>query len=657
MQHKHLIMGTAGHVDHGKTSLIRAITGFDCDTHKEEKKRGITINLGFTHLDLDKDTSIGIVDVPGHSDFINTMISGACGIDFAVLLIAADEGIMPQTREHLSIMELLGIEHGLIVLTKKDLVDEELLELAEEEVREFAEDSFLKDAPVISVSAISKEGIPELLQEIKKITHKISPKNSEGFFRMYIDRIFTVQGFGTVVNGSVLSGKAETDKRLFLQPGNKEVRIRKIEHHGKAAKTVTAGDRAAFNLTGLRQKDFKRGMILSDKIIKETNLLDVKIKLFPTGVNLKLWSNVIFLTGTYKAMVKVHLLDADQLSSGDTCLAQVYLPEPLSAIAEDRFIIRNTSGDITLGGGIIIDTEPLHHRRRRKKHIEDIQKTAEGSFIDRIAVEVKKTIYPLSLNQIAEKLHESIDKIEEEIAEKLPKEIALLINSDQKYLMQKDRRHKILDSIIKTLKKHHAENPLDAEGKTSKELFALFGSKRNADSDNAVSIILDEMLAKGQIKKAGKTLALSGHKISITPQLQKALDYTENKLNEAKPEFAFNDDWLDDCLDLGITEKEYEKIAQSSKKSGKIINFRQQFIGKPLVDKVKRLLIDFYQKNPDEGIALAEVRDRLNGSRKIISFILEYFDIEGFTVRKDNFRFPTQKMKNEIEKQGDDRKC
>jgi selenocysteine-specific elongation factor len=646
-------MGTAGHVDHGKTSLIRAITGFDCDTHKEEKKRGITINLGFTHLDLDETTSLGIVDVPGHADFINTMISGACGIDFVVLLIAADEGIMPQTEEHLSIMNLLGIEHGLIVLTKKDLVDEELLELAEEEVREFVEDSFLRDAPILSVSAISKDGIPELLSEIKKVVEKVPPRDSEGLFRMYIDRIFTVQGFGTIVNGSVLSGHAKPDQQLYLQPGNKEVRIRKIEHHGKEAKQVNAGDRAAFNLTGLRQKEFKRGMILSDKIIQESNLIDVKIELFQPGANLKLWSNVIFLTGTYKAMVKLHLLDADNLTTGESCLAQVYLPEPLSAIAEDRFIIRNTSSDLTLGGGIIVDTQPLHHRRRRKKHIEDVQKVVEGNFAEKIAAEVRKAIYPLSVAQIADNLHESLEKIEETISAGLPKDIAILVNPTQKYLMQKERRHKILDSVIKTLKKHHAENPLDEEGKTSKELFGLFGSKRNSDSDNAIAIILDEIAAKGQIKKVGKTWSMSNHKIVITHQLQKAIDYINRELSSARAEFAFTDDWLDDCLDLGISENDYKKIMQSCKKEGKLLNFRQQFIGKALVDRVMKLLIVFYKNNPEGGISLGEVRDQLNGTRKVVAFILEYFDIEGYTVRKDNFRYPTQKLKNEIEKSGE----
>ncbi|MEA2096189.1 MAG: selenocysteine-specific translation elongation factor, partial [Candidatus Cloacimonadota bacterium] len=261
MDTKHLIMGTAGHVDHGKTTLIKALTGYDCDTHKQEKERGITINLGFSHIDLPNGNSVGIVDVPGHADFIKTMVAGACGIDFVLLVIAADEGIMPQTKEHLEIMKTLGITNGIIVLNKIDLVDEELIELATEEVMDFVKDSFLNDASIIQVSSQTKQGINELINEISTLIDPIPQRKIEGLFRMYIDRIFTQEGFGTIVNGSIISGTISKNEPVFLLPNEKELRIRRLEHHGKEVSQVSAGDRASFNLVGFKQKDFKHGMV------------------------------------------------------------------------------------------------------------------------------------------------------------------------------------------------------------------------------------------------------------------------------------------------------------------------------------------------------------------------------------------------------------
>jgi selenocysteine-specific elongation factor len=343
VEQKHVIMGTAGHVDHGKTALIRALTGFDCDTHQEEKRRGITINLGFTHLAIDDQNSIGIVDVPGHADFINTMISGAAGIDFVLLVIAADEGIMPQTYEHLEIMKLLQIKNGFVVLTKVDLVDDDLIELAMEEISEFKAGTFLENAPILPFSIVNNYGLEAIVSQIKSISDSVIPKSSEGIFRMYIDRIFSVQGFGTIVNGSVLSGKTSLQDDLFLLPENREIRIRNMQRHGKNVETIFAGDRGSLNIVGLKKNEFQRGMLLVNQPIKTTQLIDVRLSLFKNAKSLTVWNQVIFLLQTYKLMVKVHLLDKNSLRAGETAVAQLYLPVEIVALIEIHPILSHSA--------------------------------------------------------------------------------------------------------------------------------------------------------------------------------------------------------------------------------------------------------------------------------------------------------------------------
>ncbi|MBI4648644.1 MAG: selenocysteine-specific translation elongation factor [Bacteroidia bacterium] len=404
---KHLTIGTAGHVDHGKTALIKALTNVDCDTHKEEKLRGITINLGFTHFILPSSEKVGIVDVPGHKDFIHTMISGASGMDLVLLVIAADSGVMPQTIEHLNILEILGIKKGLVVLTKTDLVDEDLILLAIDEIKDFLKNTFFEFAPVIRVSSITGAGIDKLKDMIAKVAGETHERKKSGFFRMYIDRIFNVKGFGSVVTGTVINGKLDLAKQVFLLPGDKtkELKVRRIEKYGTATDTVEAGDRAAINLAGLEKNDFIRGMIISDTNLKATTIFDAKLSLFKNSRQLNLWSDVIFLCGTYESHARLHLLNKNEINGGENAIVQIHLDKPCILIYSDRFIIRNTSGTRTLGGGEIIDPFPLHHKRRSPELLENISKLAEGSITELIRTEVKKYLVPVTDRQIAETLN------------------------------------------------------------------------------------------------------------------------------------------------------------------------------------------------------------------------------------------------------------
>jgi selenocysteine-specific elongation factor len=326
---KHLIMGTAGHVDHGKTSLVKALTRIDCDTHVEEKKRGITIHLGFAHLDLGDGETLGIVDVPGHKDFIHTMVGGASGIDFVLLVIAADSGIMPQTREHLNIMRILGIKRGIIVLTKADLVDTELLAMVREEVRELVAGTFLENAPMVDVSAKTGAGLEALQDAIRTLVQQSEAKPEAGVFRLFVDRIFTVSGFGTVVTGSVLSGKVRTGDTLYLLPGKEDgYRVRRLERHGAEVSEIVAWDRSSINLVGLEKADFRRGMLLSDRLLRASTMIDARLEIYEPEVALGHWSQVIFHVGTHEQQARLHLLDKDKLKAGETALVQIHLREP-----------------------------------------------------------------------------------------------------------------------------------------------------------------------------------------------------------------------------------------------------------------------------------------------------------------------------------------
>jgi selenocysteine-specific elongation factor len=642
MDKKHLIMGTAGHVDHGKTALIKALTGFDCDTHKQEKQRGITMNLGFTHLDLPDGNSVGIIDVPGHADFIKTMVAGACGIDFVLLIIAADEGIMHQTREHLEIMNTLGIKHGIIVLTKVDLVDTELIELAEEELREFVKDSFLENASIVKVSSVSESGMDKLLQAITDLFEKIPQRSSEGAFRLYIDRIFSQEGFGTIANGSVLSGSISKDNEVYLLPGNKELRIRRLEHHGKEVNTISAGDRASFNLVGLKQKDFTRGMVLSDREIKETRLIDAKITIFQPDVSLQLWSQVIFLLGTSRLMARMHLLNKNSISSGETCLVQIYLPKPIIAIFGDKFIIRNSSGDLTLGGGEIVDPYPLHHRRRRKDQIDIVNKLSSGDLKEHVLAEIRKAPLPVLHTNIASKLNIQPDDLIEIIFRQLPGDIVFHQTESSILLMQKKFETTTRNKILTGLQEFHKKNPLKKMGKTFNELMGIFGTEQNEITKMTLKLLLDDMQENGKLKCTNKSWSLTSHDVKLDKNTQNLVDKVESYLQDigsnsadiAEIQIAIKED---------VDEKKLRQVLNYLVDKGKAYFLQKKYFHHDFVEKAKQQLLKFLKQNPD-GISVAQFRDIMECNRTNSMIILEYFDSSNITIRRGNYRFLTKKF-------------
>jgi selenocysteine-specific elongation factor len=513
---KHIIIGTAGHIDHGKTSLIKMLTGIDCDTHKEEKARGITINLGFSHIDLPSGVSAGIIDVPGHKDFINTMVGGACGIDLVLLVIAADSGMMPQTIEHINIITALGINKGVVALTKTDLVDDELAEMAQYEITDYLKSTSLKNVPVVGVSAQTGKGKDELTAAIDKQVAEIEEKERESIFRMYIDRIFTVKGFGCVVTGSVLSGSVSVGNDVFLLPGDRQkLRVRSIERHGRAVEQVEKGDRAAINLIGLKQDDFQRGMLLSNRVLETTEMVDAYITTFDNSSELTLWSHVTFISGTFECQAKMHLLNKDIVAGGQDGIMQLHLSKPAVLKNRDRFIIRTSSADMTIGGGFIIDSSPLHHRKRSTGLTETLESLCINILTDagtseNIGMLLNREFRPFTIDEVSSKLGKTKDEVQNEIRENQGMFVVYENSSNSVFISEKCESS-IQTKILRSLEEHHDKNPVLPEGLETGELMGKLGLSKVKTGKIYLELLLEKLKDKNLTDRYKSTWIIKGH--------------------------------------------------------------------------------------------------------------------------------------------------
>jgi selenocysteine-specific elongation factor len=391
---KYLILGTAGHIDHGKTSLVKALTGIDTDRLKEEKARGITIELGFAHLELPGGIRFGIVDVPGHERFVRAMVAGVGGMDLVMLVIAADEGIMPQTREHLDILRLLGVKCGLVALTKRDLVDREWLDLVTEEVRDFVAGSFLEGAPICPVSSRSGEGLDELRAELARVGERVDEKRREGSFRLPVDRVFTVAGFGTVVTGTLLAGEIRVGDELELLPSGRSGRARGIQAHGAKTEHGQAGQRLAVNLQGIDLDQAHRGDVVVPRgIFRATRAVDVRLDYLASAPReLKHRATLRLHSATYEVAAQVILLDRNTLQPGESAYAQLRLKEPALLLSGDSYILRMSAPATTVGGGCVLDPFPPRRRRRNSEALELLEAFGQEEHERTIALIVAQSL-------------------------------------------------------------------------------------------------------------------------------------------------------------------------------------------------------------------------------------------------------------------------
>ncbi len=635
-------MGTAGHIDHGKTTLIQKLTGYNCDTHKEEQLRGITINLGFTNLKLSEENQIGIIDVPGHKDFVNTMISGASGIDFGLLVIAADSGIMPQTLEHIQIMDMLKIHNCIVALTKTDLVDEELLELAEEELREEFEGTFLENAPIVKVSAKSGEGIPDLVAEIENTVNSLDERSHGEVFRMYIDRVFNVQGYGTIVNGTVESGELLKTDNLFLLPEYKELKIRKFEKFGEDVEIIQAGDRASINVGNFQKKEFKRGQMLTDRFIKSTEMIDVELSLFKNVKAIHLWSHVQILVGTYYSQAKIHLINKDRLEGGDNAIAQIHLEKPCICQYGDRFIIRNTSNDLTLGGGEIIDANPLHHKRRPDGLISALVKLVKGDVSEKISAEARKRLLPLSDDEIADILNAPKFDIWKAVEKDVAEDIAVLSDKENIFLWKRT----LLDKLERKIKRHlqifHKRNPIEERGRTFQEIMGVFGVHRDTSLEKVMRIVLTDLESRSIVKKIEHTWALGNHNVVLNEQDHKHIRFVKHFISNSNMRVPLWSELVPASHNLGMNETKLKQVLSYLTNRKFCYNLDGNFIWSEIVDKSRITLLK-YALEHEEGFTVATFRDLVDGNRKICLLMLAKFDSEAIITRKGDYRYITRK--------------
>jgi len=646
---RHLIVGTAGHVDHGKTALIKALTDFDCDTHKQEKERGITINLGFSHLNLPSGDSVGIVDMPGHKDFIKTMVAGAYGIDVVLLVIAADSGVMPQTIEHLNIIRMLGIKNGVVALNKIDLVDEEMVELAKLEIMELLEETEIINAPVVGVSSISGQGLDELITALDQTVKEVPPKEGTGTFRMFIDRIFNVKGIGTVVTGSVLNGQIKTGNDLYLLPGfGKKIKIKSIERHGIKVDSVIAGDRAAINLGGLKLQDFNKGMILSSEPIDEVSIIDATLTLFDVDVRLGIWSTVLFLTGTFECLAKIHLIDKDEIHKGDTAIVQIHLEKPHILLNTDKYIIRNSSSDLTLGGGTIFDIAPQHHRKRTPKLVEQLKVVvdatlSDGSVMDLIRMDLMKIKKPVDIALFEEKYQTDAKEIINDSHKRLD-QLSLYQTSGYNFLIDVEVDNANFQKIIEEITEWHQKNPLSELGIEEKAFAGKLGLPGNEMSKSYIGELILRAQKNKLIKNVSNTWALIDHKVIVDQKTQRQLDWLEGHIVGYGMEKPLFEELQEAAIEQKIPKDQVRKMINWLVGQGKIILHEADFLHRDILDRARKIILNDLI-NKERGINEKDFRELLNCSKKMTQLLISIFLAEGVVSKRSFFIDITEKGK------------
>ena len=623
-----VIIGTAGHIDHGKTTLIKALSGIETDTTQEEKDRGMSINLGFAYFDLPSGKRCGVVDVPGHEKFIKNMLAGVSGINLVLLLVDSREGIMPQTKEHIDILTLLGIENYIIVMTKIDLIEEEYRELVKEDIREFIAGTVLENSPIIEVDSISKKGLDNLLETIDKKTEDIEAKNIEKNARLNIDRSFQVKGFGTVVTGTLTEGVVNVGDELVIYPKGIKTKVRNIQVHAKDVEKAYAGQRTAINLANIKFDDVKRGDTLAtaDSLTK-TYMLDSEIKLInDERANLELWDRVRVYIGTEEVMARVVPLGTDLLKAGESSFAQLRLEDEIAVKNYDKFIIRTYSPMITIGGGVILDASPKKHSRFNEEILEKLKVQLEGNSTELIANYIlSHNNYLVSKDSIVKDLQLPEEEIVESIAQLV--ETATVYETKLGYIHKK-KYEEVLEKLKKLLVEYHNRFKLKV-GIPKIEVLSKFKLSQKETLE-----LLDLFIANNEIRLEGNLVAekdfvvnYDKKQLAEKERVEKALlegGFTPPTIKDLTNGEKTKVEILESLIDNTIVRLDADLVLHAN-------------VLKEAIQKVE----DHFSAN--EQMGLAEFRDMTGSSRKYSMAILEYIDKLGITRRVENYRVLAKK--------------
>lgn len=623
-----VILGTAGHIDHGKTSLVKALTGTDTDRLKEEKQRGITIELGFAYLDLPNGRRLGIVDVPGHERFIKNMVAGATGIDLVAMIIAADEGIMPQTREHMDICTLLGIQHGLVVITKTDMVETEWLELVQEEVNDFTQDTFLQDAPVVAVSAVSRQGIDTLVTTLDELTRSLPLRSATGLFRLPVDRVFSMKGFGTVITGTLISGSVRVGETVMLYPSRVTSKVRGIQVQNESVLQAEAGMRTAINFQGLEKEIVNRGDVLSvpDALIPGY-MLDLHLQ-YLAGASrpLKNRTRVRFHAGTCEVMGNLMLIGGDELLPGQHTVAQLRLETPVSVVRGDRFVLRSYSPVHTIAGGFVLNPVAPKHKRLKPEVVERLNALVNPepqAMISSMAEQAGHAGVKFAELRIMTNLPDK--PLDRYLQELLTRRELLQIDKETRLYVHASTFSALISEALSILTRYHQTWPLKP-GMSREELKSKLPPNIKPRLFN---LIIAHMVKEGELVLEEDVARLASHKVSLgidqTWIRQKMLDvYQQSGLQP--PYFK------DLCKTLEIDATHTRDVLMLLVNEGRLIKTKDDlFFSADAVADLKDKLVAYLRERGE--INTGDFKDLTGASRKYAIPLIEYFDSRNVTIR------------------------
>lgn len=618
-----IIIGTAGHVDHGKTELVKRLTGTDTDRLKEEKQRKLTIDLGFAFIN----DNIAIIDAPGHESFIDNMVAGASTVDYALLVVAADDSVMPQTREHLKIMETLGIDDGIVVITKKDLVDEEWLQLVQQEIIELISDTFLAGKHIFTVSSANGEGVPELKKYLLNLDKNPLDQVDYELFRVPVDRSFSIHGFGTVATGTVVGGKIESGEEVEILPAGRKCEIRGIQKHNRESSVVIKGERAALNLSGIEKKEIQRGdLIVRPNTFFKASLLTTRIYLFQDAMQLDYNDKIKINIGTGKYIGRIRFIGRNELKAGENSIAQIYLNKKIAAGFRDKFVIRKLSPAATIGGGEILLLKDERIRKKETAKAKNLQELYESDNQEAIQWFIEHAKEGMKIN-------------------KLVRLISLSGKNLNRYLNRLSDNHRICkignkvypsDSIViykqklaGIIEKYHNKNHLHKG-------ISYNGLKNELEIDTVLlNKILKDLEHEDLIKQVSDNKwALTDFEIKLSPKDKKVIDRVVGKIQKAGPE-PTELDLL--TRDLNFKQDKIDSIINYLQGSKLIILPEGFVMGKKSMEDYKKRIADYLKDNKKARVS--DIRDLLGTSRKYVIPLLNYLDNTGFTYREGEFRF------------------
>jgi selenocysteine-specific elongation factor len=627
---KHVVIGTAGHIDHGKTKLTQALTGVDTDRLPEEKKREMSIELGFAPFQIGENIDASIVDVPGHERFVRNMVAGVSGIDIAVLVVAADDGVMPQTQEHLQILDLLELKRGLVVVTKADLVEPDWIEMVEEDVRALLKGTFLEDSPILRVSNPTGKGVEEVRDAILRLAQDVEPRDPEGIFRLPIDRVFAMTGFGTVITGTLVSGRVEVGSEVEILPKGARATLRGIQVHNQAVSEAVAGQRTALNLREIPKGDLERGFVITEPgLLESTRLIDARLKLLESAPRaLRNRMRLRFHVGTSEIMARIHLIDQEALEPGGSTLVQFILEKETVALRGDKYIVRSYSPQVTIGGGAVLDPFPERFRGRQKSHgplLIDLEK-ARGTEVLDVILRKKSPHLRTSLD-LARSANLSLEAVEKSLSEMMAGK--RVIRAKNKFLHQ-EVLGEWRAALEKGIDRYFEKNPYKMEVPSS----ALKNMLSKVVEPEGVDLIVAEMESSGKIQLSGESIRISARKIEMK-ETDKLLSSDLLALFQRNP---FSPPSLEDvAVELRKRPEDLKDVLTALKQVGELVEVRKGLVfHKNAIEHARSVILEHFESQPT--LTVSEFRQALGTSRKYALPLLDYFDVRGLTRRAGDKR-------------------